>query len=240
MARIRRYWRRVRRCSRSSVAPEWPLRYNILVTTGFANLVKTASLAKEPTAPKAAQYLAGTCEVLGKLDTGLIDQIVEQIWRTYMNGRTVYLFGNGGSAALASHIACDLAKGTMANGRRRMRAVSLNDNVALMTAWANDSNYAEIFAEQLHDVVEAGDLVLAISSSGNSPNVVRGLEVAREAGATCVALSGFKGGRVKDHCDLCLIVPSDSVQHIEDAHLGVTHAIFIAIRQRMQSAADGE
>ena len=203
--------------------------------------MKTASLTTEPSsAPRAAHYLAGTREVLANLDADLIDQIAEQIWQTYKNGRTVYLFGNGGSAALASHIACDLAKGTMTNGQRRMRAVSLNDNVALMTAWANDSNYSEIFAEQLHEVVEAGDLVLAISSSGNSPNVVRGLEVARKAGATCVALSGFKGGRVKDLCDLCLVVPSDSVQHIEDAHLGVTHAIFVAIRQRMQSAADGE
>ena len=203
--------------------------------------MKTSSLTTEPsTAPKAAQYLAATREVLAKLDTDVIDQIAEYIWKAHRNRRTVYLFGNGGSAALASHIACDLAKGTMANGRRRMRAVSLNDNVALMTAWANDSNYAEIFAEQLHDVIEAGDLVLAISSSGNSPNVVRGLQVARAAGATCIALSGFNGGRVKDLCDLCLVVPSDSVQHIEDAHLGVTHAIFIAIRQRMQSAADGE
>ncbi len=203
--------------------------------------MKTVSISNQPTtAPKAAQYLAGTREVLANLDTGLIDQISERIWQTYKNGRTVYLFGNGGSAALASHIACDLAKGTMAHGHRRMRAVSLNDNVSLMTAWANDSNYSEIFAEQLHDVIEAGDLVLAISSSGNSPNVVRGLEVAREAGATCTALSGFKGGRVKDLCDLCLVVPSDSVQHIEDAHLGVTHAIFVAIRQRMQSAADRE
>ncbi len=203
--------------------------------------MKTASVSTEsPTAPRAAQYLAGTREVLAKLDTDLIDQIVEQVWQTHKDGGTVYLFGNGGSAALATHIACDLAKGTLAKGQRRMRAVSLNDNVALMTAWANDSNYAEIFAEQLHDVVQAGDLVLAISSSGNSPNVVRGLEVAREAGATCVALSGFKGGRVKDLCDLCLVVPSDSVQHIEDAHLGVTHAIFIAIRQRMQSAAGAE
>lgn len=202
--------------------------------------MKTVPLTTEPsTSPKAADYLAGTREVLAKLDTDLIDQIVEEIWRTHRDGHTVYLFGNGGSAALASHIACDLAKGTMADGRRRMRAVSLNDNVALMTAWANDSNYSEIFAEQLRDVVEAGDLILAISSSGNSPNVVRGLEVAREAGATCVALSGFKGGRVKDLCDLCLVVPSDSVQHIEDAHLGATHAIFLAIRQRMRSA-DGE
>ena len=189
---------------------------------------------------KSAAYLTATRDVLGRLDSDLIDRIGEQIWQVYTRRRTVYLFGNGGSAALASHIACDLAKGAIANGRRRLRAVSLNDNVALMTAWANDSHYEEIFAEQLRNTVESGDLVLAISSSGNSRNVIRGLEVAREAGATCVTLTGFNGGRVKDLSDLCLIVPSDNVQHIEDAHLGVTHAVFTAIRQRIQHAVDGE
>ena len=188
---------------------------------------------------KAADYLGETRGVMARLDADLIDRISEQIWQAYEQERTVYLFGNGGSAALASHLACDLAKGTAANGRRRMRAVSLNDNLALLTALANDLEYDEIFAEQLHHI-EPGDVALAISSSGNSPNVVRGLKVAQQAGATTVAITGFKGGRVKSLCDICLVVPSDNVQYIEDSHLSVMHAIFSAVRQRMLNSADRE
>jgi len=202
--------------------------------------VKTDTVIKQQLpVVKAADYLGETRGVMARLDADLIDRISEQIWQAYEQERTVYLFGNGGSAALASHLACDLAKGTAANGRRRMRAVSLNDNLALLTALANDLEYDEIFAEQLHHI-EPGDVALAISSSGNSPNVVRGLEVAQQAGATTVAITGFKGGRVKSLCDICLVVPSDNVQYIEDSHLSVMHAIFSAVRQRMLNSADRE
>jgi D-sedoheptulose 7-phosphate isomerase len=202
--------------------------------------VKTDTVIKQQLpVVKAADYLGETRGVMARLDADLIDRISEQIWQAYEQERTVYLFGNGGSAALASHLACDLAKGTAANGRRRMRAVSLNDNLALLTALANDLEYDEIFAEQLHHI-EPGDVALAISSSGNSPNVVRGLEVAQQAGATTVAITGFKGGRVKSLCDMCLVVPSDNVQYIEDSHLSVMHAIFSAVRQRMLNSADRE
>ena len=200
--------------------------------------MKTGVVIKESTM-KAADYVSETRDVLARLDTDLIDRISEQIWQAYVQDHTVYLFGNGGSATLASHLACDLAKGTAANGRRRLRAVSLNDNVAMLTALANDLEYAEIFAEQLHHI-EKGDVALAISSSGNSPNVARGLEVARQAGATTVAITGFKGGRVKALSDFCLIAPSDNVQYIEDAHLSIMHAIFSAIRQRVLASADRE
>lgn len=202
--------------------------------------MKTGTVIKEqPSVVKAADYLGETRGVMARLDTDLIDRISEQIWQAYGQDRTVYLFGNGGSAALASHLACDLAKGTAANGRRRLRAVSLNDNAALVTALANDLEYAEIFAEQLHHI-ETGDIALAISSSGNSPNVVRGLEVAQQAGATTIAVAGFKGGRVKGLCDMCLVVPSENVQCIEDSHLSVMHAIFSAVRQRILNSADRE
>lgn len=202
--------------------------------------MKTGAVVKEqPSILKAADYLSETRDVLAHLDAELVDRISEQIWQAYERDRTVYLFGNGGSAALASHLACDLAKGASANGRRRLRAVSLNDNIALLTAVANDLDYEEIFAEQLHHI-EAGDVALAISSSGNSGNVVRGLAVAQQAGATTIAITGFKGGRVKALCDMCLVVPSDNVQYIEDSHLSVMHAIFSAIRQRILQSADRE
>jgi len=182
------------------------------------------------------EYLASLREVLDRLDTSVVDRITDAIWHGYEEGRTLFTFGNGGSAALASHFVCDIGKGTVAPGRKRLRAIALTDNVPLMTAWANDTSYGEIFAEQLRDQIQKDDLVLAISGSGNSENVVRGLETAREFGARTMALSGFSGGRVKALVDICLIVPSENMQHIEDAHLFSAHAIFTAIRRRMMQA----
>lgn len=187
-------------------------------------------------ASAAQDYFGGLQTLLQSVDTALLDRFSEAIWRGYEEGRTLFIFGNGGSAALASHFACDIGKGTVTGGRRRLRVLSLTDNVPLMTAWANDSRYEEIFAEQLNGFVGKGDLVLAISGSGNSPNVVRGLEAARQAGATTLVLTGFDGGKIKVLADLCFIVPSRSMQHIEDVHLCSTHAIFAAVRQRMMQA----
>ena len=175
-------------------------------------------------------------EVLERLDHAVIDQMVEAVWRAYEAGRTLFLFGNGGSAALASHFACDIGKGTIAGRERRLKTIALADNVALITAWANDKSYEDIFSEQLDGLAERGDIAMAISGSGNSPNVIRGLETARKIGAQTLVLTGFAGGRAKALGDLCLVVPSNSMQHIEDAHLCATHAIFLAIRERMKQA----
>jgi D-sedoheptulose 7-phosphate isomerase len=194
--------------------------------------MKTKSVAAASSVA-AKEYLLAVQDVLARLDHEMIVHMVEVIWRGYKQGRTLYLFGNGGSAALASHIACDLGKGTIARRGKRLRAMALTDNVALITAWANDKAYEEIFAEQLESLVEKNDVVLAISGSGNSPNVIRGLQVARRLGAQTLVMTGFEGGRVKALADVCLVVPSNSMQHIEDAHLCATHAIFLAIRQRM-------
>lgn len=189
------------------------------------------------TAPSVAakDYLLAAQDVLARVDHAIVDRMVGVIWRGYEQGRTLFVFGNGGSAALASHFACDIGKGTIAGKRKRLKTVALTDNVALITAWANDKAYDTIFAEQLEGLAEKGDLVLAISGSGNSPNVIRGLEAARRIGAETLVLTGFEGGRAKALADLCLVVPSDSMQLIEDAHLCATHAIFLAIRQRMHT-----
>ncbi len=181
----------------------------------------------------AAEYFASLQTVLGQLDLNLVDQMTNAIWQNYEGGGTLYIFGNGGSAALASHLACDFGKGTVAAGRSRFRTVSLSDNVPLITALANDLSYEDIFSEQLADLAKKGDAVLAISGSGNSPNVVKGLEMARKLGLQTFGVTGFSGGRVKPLSDLCLVVPSDNMQHIEDLHLAATHAIFRAIRHRM-------
>jgi D-sedoheptulose 7-phosphate isomerase len=181
----------------------------------------------------AKEYFASLQDVLAHLDFSVIDRMTEAIWENFEQNRVLYVFGNGGSAALASHFACDIGKGTVAAGRKRLRTVALTDNVPLITALANDLAYKDIFSEQLAGLAEKGDMVLAISGSGNSPNVVQGLEEARRLGLRTLVLTGFAGGCVKPLADLCLIVPSDNMQHIEDAHLCATHAIFRAIRHRM-------
>lgn len=196
---------------------------------------KTNSVTTAP-AFAARDYLLAVQEVLERLDHAIIDQMVEVIWRGYEAGRTLFLFGNGGSAALASHFACDIGKGTIAGRERRLKTIALTDNVALITAWANDKSYEDIFSEQLDGLAETGDIAMAISGSGNSPNVIRGLEMARKIGLQTLVLTGFAGGKAKALGDLCLVAPSNSMQHIEDAHLCATHAILLAIRERMKQA----
>lgn len=164
------------------------------------------------------------------LPHGQIERVGKILLHAYERQRTVFLFGNGGSAALASHLACDLGKGTVNGSKKRFRVMALTDNVPLMTAWANDANYEDIFAEQLTNFVSAGDVAFAISASGNSPNVLKALRVAKQAGSATVGLSGFAGGRMRALCDACIVIPSDNMQMIEDLHLCVAHALFTSIR----------
>jgi D-sedoheptulose 7-phosphate isomerase len=198
-------------------------------------------VAVSPFSPHEANgcetYLRSVASVLRQLPFALIDSVTEALWKAYLEGKTVYVFGNGGSAALASHCACDLGKGTTTNGNRRFRVLALTDNIPLMTAWANDASYDDIFAEQLTPFIDKGDIALAISGSGNSPNVLKALLVARQAGAFTIGLTGFQGGKMKRLCDLCIIVPSDNMQVIEDLHVSVNHSIFTALRSRMLEAA---
>lgn len=135
--------------------------------------------------------------------------------------KTVYTFGNGGSASTASHLACDLAKTT----GKPFRTVSLTDNISLVTAWANDAEYADIFKSQLADKLSLGDMVVAISGSGNSQNVIRAVKYAKEHNAITIGLTGFDGGQLGKIADINVNVPSRNMQHIEDCHLALCHLI---------------
>jgi D-sedoheptulose 7-phosphate isomerase len=183
-------------------------------------------------------YFADVVDTIANLPLTPIDEIVSTLIDAYESSRRIYLFGNGGSAALASHFACDLGKGAAMGLEKRFQVLAFTDNVPLMTAWANDARYDDIFAEQLINFVRPDDIAFAISGSGNSPNVLKALRVAREAGAFTVGLTGFEGGAMKDLCDLCLVIPSDNMQIIEDLHLSVTHAVFSAIRARIHVNKD--
>ena len=182
----------------------------------------------------ARQYFEELQKIVVALPHGTINQIANELMKANESGRIVYLFGNGGSASLASHFACDLGKGTAyCNGGKRFRVLALTDNIPTMTAWANDSSYEDIFSEQLRNFIQPQDVAFAISGSGNSKNVLRALQVAREAGARTIGISGFQGGKMRSLCDICLVVPSDNMQIIEDLHLAMAHAIFRIVSARM-------
>jgi D-sedoheptulose 7-phosphate isomerase len=193
----------------------------------------------------AQSYFACLSQTVRRLPFETIDRVSDLLLAAYEHGRMIYVFGNGGSAALASHFACDLGKGTINGSKKRFRVLALTDNVPLMTAWANDSRYEDIFAEQLANFIREDDVAFAISGSGNSPNVLNALKVAREAGATTIGLTGYRGGRMKDLCDTCMMVPSENMQIIEDLQLCIAHALFSAIRRKLsaedlsKSAAQG-
>ena len=178
-------------------------------------------------------YFDNVIQTIRNIPVAAIDGMVEVLIQAYESERMIYLFGNGGSAALASHFACDLGKGAANGSGKRLRVLALTDNVPLMTAWANDARYEDIFAEQLINFVRQDDIAFAISGSGKSPNVLKALKVAREAGALTLGLTGFEGGDMTSLCDLCLVVPSNNMQIIEDLHLSVTHAVFTALRARI-------
>jgi D-sedoheptulose 7-phosphate isomerase len=139
--------------------------------------------------------------------------------------------GNGGSAATASHFVCDLVKTARGAGMAPMRAFALVDNVPLLTAWANDCAYERSFAEQILALVEPGDIVVVISASGNSPNVVAALAAASTCGARTIGLLGFDGGAVRDLVDVAVHIPCDDYGLVEDAHAAIAHAMTTAIGQ---------
>ena len=183
----------------------------------------------------ARDYFEIQKSAIARLPFEDIDKIAEELWHAYEDRRKVFLFGNGGSASLACHFACDLGKGTAVPeaGHKRFQVLALTNNVALLTALANDISYEQVFAEQLRNLIDPGDIALAISGSGNSANVLCALEVSRELGGINIGLGGFSGGKMKSLCDYMAIVPSDNMQVIEDLQLSMAHALFSCLRQRI-------
>jgi D-sedoheptulose 7-phosphate isomerase len=185
------------------------------------------------------KYLDEIGQILQDLPQAEIARTIDILTQTRIEGKRIFVMGNGGSAAMASHFACDLGKGTVQEGKTRFKVISLNDNVPLLTAYANDFGYETVFSEPLASLAEPGDVAIAISSSGNSPNVLRAMDVAGERGLTTIGITGFEGGRLKGKVDVCVIAPTDSqhpdgMQHAEDGQWVVLHAIFVAIRQGME------
>jgi len=180
-------------------------------------------------------YLRDTQQALAALHREPLTDTILHLYRAWEQDKHVYVLGNGGSASTASHIANDLSKATIVPGRRRMRVVSLSDNVALISAWANDVSYDCVFKEQLENLLEAGDVVLGISASGNSPNVLQAMEFARERGAVRLAWTGLSGGCLKEMVDCCVHAPTEDVGMIESVHLVIDHLVTNALRHCIQA-----
>jgi D-sedoheptulose 7-phosphate isomerase len=172
------------------------------------------------------KYLNDVAALLNSAPREDIRNVVNLVMDAYRSGQQVFVLGNGGSASTASHLACDLQKTIGLYGDRQFKVMGLTDSIPLMTAWANDFDYSEVFARQLATWLNPGDLVIAISGSGNSPNVIKAMEYANEHGAVTIGLSGFQGGRLAQVAQHNIIVPSENMQHLEDVHMVFCHLIF--------------
>jgi D-sedoheptulose 7-phosphate isomerase len=170
-------------------------------------------------------YLSGIRQILVRLPVEDIREMVDRLEDARARGKQVFLFGNGGSASTASHLAVDFAKVTIADGKPRLKAIALTDNIAMISAWANDLSYDEVFSQQLQTHVEPGDVVIGISTSGTSPNVLNALRVARSMGAATIGLTGRDGGQMNGVVDLCIKVPDNRTGRIEDIHLMLGHVV---------------
>lgn len=144
---------------------------------------------------------------------------------TLDNNSQIFLFGNGGSASTCSHITCDLNKGVTLKNGKKFKIICLNDNIPSMMAYANDMSYEDIFAQQLKNYLNKNDLVIGVSGSGNSKNVIKAIEYANEQNAETCALTGFDGGKIKNVAKNILLVPVNDMQKIEDIHIIIFHCI---------------
>jgi D-sedoheptulose 7-phosphate isomerase len=182
-------------------------------------------------------YFSELEQMMAAISLTDLERVLDILEEAYLGEHRLFIMGNGGSAATASHFALDLAKNTIIDSAPRLKAISLTDHVPLITAWSNDTHYEHIFAEQLATLIEAGDVVIGISASGNSANVVNAVRLAQRIGATTIGLLGAKGGKLKEMVDVYVLAPGQNIEQEEDAHLILTHVITRHMRAVISSYA---
>ncbi|HIJ64836.1 MAG TPA: SIS domain-containing protein [Candidatus Hydrogenedentes bacterium] len=195
----------------------------------------------EKTAAGIRRYFDQVAAILGAVDTRPLADVVAAIHAAQANGKKVFTMGNGGHGNTAAHMINDLAKHTVSSDAKdevvtgkRFKTMCLNDSVSFLTGLANDMGYEHVFSEQLRNWCEEGDVVIGVSGSGNSANVLKAFEVAKARGATTICLSGKGGGRAKEVADICVVVPCDKMVQIEDVHLAINHAIADELKKIVQ------
>jgi len=171
----------------------------------------------------AKKYLGDLKELIDTIDINEITEFIKDIENTYKNGKTIFIMGNGGSAATASHFVCDINKGVSLKLQKKFKVLCLNDNVPIMLAYSNDISYDSVFIEQLKNFIMNDDLVVGISGSGNSKNILNAINYANKVGARTFGIIGCDGGKLKNIAQRSLIVRSFDMQKIEDCHMILTH-----------------
>lgn len=187
-------------------------------------------------------YAQGLQEVLGTLPWDEIVRTVEVLWQCCQRGGRIFTMGNGGHCNTAAHMINDLAKHTVSSDNKqavvaqqfRFRTLCLNDSASFVTGIGNDMGFDQIFSEQVANWAEPGDVVLGISGSGNSKNILKAFEEARKRGATTICFSGFEGGKARDVADLCIVVPCHKMVQVEDVHLIISHMIADELKRLVQ------
>ena len=181
----------------------------------------------------ARSYVDSLKAVLDKVDWEAVDRLADVLFDLWLDDRQVLVFGNGGSACTASYYVADVVKTAAVAGKRPLRALSLVDNTGLMTAVGNDIDYDNTFSYAINAFARPGDAAIAISGSGNSPNVVKGCQAAKDHGLRLVCLTGFDGGQIAQLADLHINIPSDNYGVIEDIHLSIGHMVTQALKAKV-------
>lgn len=177
-------------------------------------------------------YISTLHQTIDRLPQELISEVINILQSARMRGNQVFIMGNGGSASTASHFVCDLAKNTRNPELPHYRAIGLTDNMAIFSAYANDEGYENVFAKQLANLIQPRDVVIGISASGNSPNVLNAIQEAKRDSVTTIAFTGYDGGRLGRMVDVNIHVKSNVIEHVEDIHLMLEHMIVKAIKDQ--------
>jgi D-sedoheptulose 7-phosphate isomerase len=172
-----------------------------------------------------SNYVAELKRAIDLIPLDKLELTINTLIDAYETGHSVFIMGNGGSGATASHFVCDLNKGTQRGLSKRMRCICLNDNMPSILAYANDLSYDDIFTGQLENFLEKEDVVIVLSASGNSPNVLKAIQYANQKSAHTIAFTGFKGGQAATLAKISIVIPAEDVQKIEDIHLILAHMI---------------
>lgn len=189
------------------------------------------------TAALVRAYLSDVQRLLETLDIAFIEEMTDALQEAWQAGRRVLFMGNGGSSSSVSHIVNDLQKNIQLETGRALRALCLTDNTPLLMAWANDTEWGNVFAPQVHCWAEPGDIVIGVSGSGNSSNVIHGICAANAIGARTFGMAGYQGGRLLQTARRCLVVPSENMQRIEDVHMIALHTVFSALLHRVANTS---
>jgi D-sedoheptulose 7-phosphate isomerase len=179
---------------------------------------------------RVANYLSSLQQTMNELPQENIVGVIELLQAARLDGRQVFIMGNGGSASTATHFVCDLAKNTRQDGLPHFKVIGLTDNMALFSAYANDEGYENVFSQQLANLLESGDIVIGISASGNSRNVLNAIAFAKTREAITVGFTGFDGGQLAQMVDLNVHANSSIIEHVEDIHLILEHMIVKALK----------